>query len=126
MTDDALIELLHQSKARNDRNRVTGQLLYKSGQFMGVLEGNKAKVMKIFASIERDVRHKSIDVLRKGRIPHRDFPDWTMGFKTSDELDLSAIPGYTRFLDQDLVAESFPKDPDEAHALLSAFKRVTE
>jgi hypothetical protein len=93
---------------------------------MGVLEGNKARVMKIFASIEQDVRHKSIDVLRAEHIPHRDFPDWTMGVKTSDKLDPSTPSGYTRFLEEDISADDFSNDSVEAYALLSAFKGSLE
>ena len=122
MTDNALIELPRQSRARNERNRVTGLLLYKGGHFMGVLEGNKARVMKIFASTKRDARHKSIDVLRAEHIPHRDFPDWTMGFKTSDKLDPSTTTGYTRFLEPDFTPDYFSDDSVEAYAMLSAFK----
>jgi len=89
---------------------------------MGVLEGNKARVMKIFASTKRDARHKSIDVLRAEHIPHRDFPDWTMGFKTSDKLDPSTTTGYTRFLEPDFTPDYFSDDSVEAYAMLSAFK----
>ena len=122
MTDNALIELPRQSRARNERNRVTGMLLYKGGHFMGVLEGNKARVTKIFASVERDSRQKSVDVLRAEHIPHRDFPDWRMGFNTSDKLDPSTTTGYTRFLEPDFTPDYSSDDSVEAFAMLSAFK----
>jgi hypothetical protein len=93
---------------------------------MGVLEGNKARVTKIFASIERDVRHKSIDVLRAEHIPHREFPDWTMGFKTSGKIDPSTTSGYTRFLEQDSAAGYLSNDSVETYAMLSAFKGSLE
>ncbi len=126
MTDEALIELLCQSRIRNERNHITGLLLYIDGQFMGVLEGNEASVMKIFASIERDARHKSIDMIRAEHIPHRDFPDWTIGFKTLDKLDPSTTPGYTRFLEQDFTADYLSDDSVEAYAMLLSFKGKSE
>jgi len=122
MTDDALIDLLRQSRARNERNRITGMLLYKGGHFMGVLEGNKSRITKIFAAIEQDARHKSVDVLRAEKILHREFPDWTMGFETSDKLDPATAPGYTRFLERDFTPDYFCSDSAEAYAMLSAFK----
>ena len=122
MSDDALAELLEQSRARNLRNRITGLLLYKNGHFMQVLEGDEANVMKIFESIERDPRHKNIDVLREEYIQHRNFPDWSMGFKNVDRLDPATLPGYTPFLDKEFSAEYFNADNVEAHMMLLAFK----
>ncbi len=122
MSDDALGELLEQSRERNLKNRITGLLLYKDGQFMQVLEGDEAAVMKIFASIERDPRHKSVDVLRAEYIQYRDFPDWSMGFKNVTNLDPATLPGYTRFLEHDFTAEYFAEDTVEAHRMLLAFK----
>ncbi len=89
---------------------------------MGVLEGDEARVMKIFASIERDTRHKSVDMLRTEYILHRDFPDWRMGFKTMDKLDPSTTSGYTRFLEEDFTAEYLSDDSVEAYAMLLSFK----
>lgn len=122
MSDEALAELLQQSRARNLENRITGLLLYKNGHFMQVLEGDEAAVMKIFASIECDPRHKSIDVLRAEYIQYRDFPDWSMGFKNVDKIDPSTLPGFTPFLEKDFTAEYFSEDTVEAHMMLLAFK----
>ena len=122
MSDDALAELLEQSGTRNLRNRITGLLLYKNGHFMQVLEGDEAKVMKIFASIERDPRHKSVDVLRAEHIQYRDFADWSMGFRNVDKLDPATLPGFTPFLEKDLTHEYFSANTAEAHMMLLAFK----
>jgi len=122
MSDDALAGLLQQCRARNLRSRITGLLLYKNGHFMQVLEGDEVKVMEIFASIERDPRHKSVDVLRAEYVQYRDFPDWTMGFRNVDKLEPLALPGYTQFLEADFTAEYFSADTVEAHRMLLAFK----
>ncbi len=122
MNDDALTQLLRQSRASNEENRITGMLLYKNGHFMQVLEGDEVTVMKMFATIEQDARHKSVDVLRAEHIQHRDFPDWTMGFKNMTGVDPATVPGYTRFLEQDFNAEYFSERAVEAHAMLLAVK----
>ena len=122
MSEDSLVELLSQSRARNERNRITGMLLYKDGSFMQVLEGEEPSVMKIFGDIERDIRHKSVDTLRTAYIQYRDFPDWTMGFRHIDNFDSSTVPGFTRFLERDFRSEFFSESSVEAHAMLLAFK----
>ena len=126
MSDEDLMYLLRQSRTRNKRNRITGMLLYKDGHFMQVLEGDEADVMKIFADIERDKRHKSVDVLLAEYIQYRDFPNWTMGFRNVDRIDPSTVPGFTRFMEHDFKSEYFSEDTVEAHAMLLAFKGTLE
>ena len=122
MSEEDLVSLLNQSRARNKRHRITGMLLFREGHFMQVLEGEEASVMKIFNDIRRDYRHKNVDVLREEYIQFRDFPDWTMGFRNIDKLDPSTVPGFTRFLEHDFNSEYFSKNSVEAHAMLLAFK----
>jgi len=122
MSENDLADLLKQCSARNERNRITGMLLYKNGHFMQVLEGDEARVMEIFADIEKDKRHKSVDILRAEFIQYRDFPDWSMGFANIDKLNASTTHGFTRFLELDFRSDYFSEDSVEAHAMLLAFK----
>jgi len=122
MSDAELVELLLQSRARNERLRLTGMLLYKDENFMQVLEGNEADVMKVFADIEVDARHKNIDVLRSEYIQNRNFPNWTMGFANVNNLDPRALPGFSRFMERNFRSAYFTEDSIEAHAMLVAFK----
>jgi len=124
MNDDDLLGLLQQARARNERCGITGMLLYKDGHFMQVLEGKEANVMRVFNSIQRDFRHKSVDTLRLEHIHYRNFPDWTMGFTNVDKLDASTVPGFTRFMEHEFRSEYFAEDSVEAHAMLLAFKGV--
>ena len=125
MSDDALLELLQKARARNERCQITGMLLYKDGHFMQVLEGEEANVLTVFADIQNDNRHKSVDTLRSEYIRFRNFPDWTMGFMNVDSLDLSTVPGFTPFMERDFRSEYFSEDSVEAHAMLLAFKGVS-
>lgn len=120
MTHDDLVNLLRKVRERNDRLQLTGMLLYKDGRFMGVLEGGEANVHSVLADIEQDGRHKNLDILRSQRIPHRNFPNWTMGFASPDP----SLPAFTRFLEADVGPEYFDEDSVEAHAMLSAFKQA--
>ena len=126
MSDDALKELLHTSRVNNERNRVTGMLLYKNGHFMQVIEGDEARVTELMNIIEKDIRHKNVDILRSAYIQSRDFPNWTMGFQNLDTEDYSKIPGFTKLLESDFKPEYFAENTTEAHALLLAFKENTK
>ena len=91
---------------------------------MQVLEGEKPNVLEVFADIETDSRHKSVDKLRSEFIQYRNFPNWTMGFMNVDELDPQTIPGFTRFMERDFRSDYFTENSVEAHAMLLAFKGV--
>ena len=123
MRDPDLAELLSQARERNQRNSVTGMLLYKDGRFIQLLEGHEDDVRKIFDSIRQDERHRDVELLWFRYVQFRDFPDWTMGFRNADELDPTTLRGYTPYLERDLRYENFLENSTEVHQLLLAFKQ---
>ena len=70
-----LLELLAVARRNNPRAGVTGQLLYKDGNFMQLIEGDEAAVRALFARIERDPRHGGVIVLLDHVVPEREFSD---------------------------------------------------
>ena len=82
-------------REKNVRLAVTGLLLYKDGEFMQALEGDEATVRTLFARISQDPRHERVHLLTTVAVPQRQFPQWSMGFKNLDEIDISQVPGYT-------------------------------
>lgn len=73
--------ILTVARARNAGLGITGLLLFADDNFIQVLEGDKEAVETVFASIERDSRHRGVTVLVREDAAHRDFPDWAMGFE---------------------------------------------
>jgi hypothetical protein len=84
-TPEALDALLAKARVRNDRNKVTGMLLYHSGFFLQVLEGPEAGLIEIFSSIQRDVRHTP-SIQHRKYIDEREFQSWSMGFLDSAQF----------------------------------------
>ncbi len=126
MSDEELKDLLRLCRDCNERNQITGMMLYKNGHFMQVIEGHKGPVTQLMKKILRDIRHHNIDIMRREKIASRDFPDWTMGFQNIDTSDRFKVPGFTNILDSDLKPESFSEDTSQAHQLLLAFKEFTD
>ena len=122
MRDQDLAELLVQARSRNERNAVTGMLLYKDGRFIQLLEGHEEQVQQSFERICKDERHTAVELLWLRYAQYRDFPDWTMGFVNADELDPSTLTGYSSFLERDLRYEKFIQNSTEVHEMLQAFK----
>jgi len=66
----------------NDRENVTGILVYHDDAFLQVLEGDETSVRKIFKRIEKDPRHAGLATLRSQKSfgERRIFGEWSMGF----------------------------------------------
>jgi acylphosphatase len=115
--------LLEQARENNAKLGLTGMLLYKDGNFMQVLEGEKEAVSKLVETIERDPRHKGVLVLLRGTSEERLFPDWTMGFRDLTDQSAAKPPGYTDFMNTPLTGAEFSKDPNRCLRLLLLFKK---
>ncbi len=75
---EEIANILAKSRLNNGRSGITEALLFNSGFFAQVLEGDAAMVEKTFERIQRDMRHDDVSVLECGIVPQRDFPEWSM------------------------------------------------
>lgn len=92
-----LTALLTQSRASNEHTGITGMLLFRNGYFLQVLEGPDAQVRQKMRTIRDDPRHTKVTVLLEEVIQDREFPEWTMGFPSEQELE--DVPGYRATFD---------------------------
>jgi hypothetical protein len=122
MSQQQLLELLDQARAINTEAGVTGMLLYKDGSFIQVLEGDEEAVRAIYGRIQRDPRHENVKTLYEEPAERRDFADWAMGFHNLNGVDLTALPGYSDFMDSPDLARSFFEDLTRAKKLLLLFR----
>lgn len=83
----ALQLLLLQARAHNLIAGITGLLLYRGQQFAQALQGPEPAVESLFARIQRDPRHRSINLLLKERVAEPSFQDWAMGYLPVDAGD---------------------------------------
>ena len=57
---DEIDHLLERARVRNEREGVTGVLLYNDGNFMQYLEGPAAGMSVVYAAIQRDALHAGL------------------------------------------------------------------
>jgi hypothetical protein len=84
---------------------------------MQVIEGEENKVRKLSSKIEEDPRHHGYTELRWEMIQKPHFPDWSMGFKSLEKVDVAQTPGYGAFMDEPLTSPRFQTDPSRAEKL---------
>jgi hypothetical protein len=122
-SEQELADLLRISRRNNERDGITGLLLYHEGNFMQVLEGAENTVEAILEKLRSDPRHKGVLVLLKESIQARDFPTWSMGYRTFSELPQEVAEGFSSFLvtpTDDLVT---PQGKNRSRRLLSVFRQ---
>ncbi|MGM1018870.1 MAG: BLUF domain-containing protein [Actinomycetota bacterium] len=93
-SDEELADLLEQSRSNNDAQDVTGMLLYRGGEFIQILEGDKDAVEGLMSRIAEDPRHNDVRVLLEEPLHERRFADWTMGYQPMSTPDPAALDGY--------------------------------
>jgi len=117
-----LLALLAKAREKNHRLGITGLLLFKDGDFIQLLEGERPAVREVFDAIQADPCHSGVIVLLEGEAHGRLFADWSMGFRDLADPEVRAMPGFSPYMKTPLVAESFGPDPSGCLELLSLFK----
>jgi len=78
-------ELLEKARANNQRDDITGCLIYYKGGFVQLLEGSKEKIETLYDKIKKDPRHKNVTLFSDDEISKRTFPNWGMAYYPIDE-----------------------------------------
>ena len=95
-TDHELSHILRTARARNASLGITGALMLYDNWFAQVLEGPEGAVKSLFARIEADKRHNSVEVLEQGPADKRAFERWAMahvGEHGEEKINLHRVFG---------------------------------
>ncbi len=115
-----LLDLLHESRAYNSIDNITGVLMHKEGFFLQVIEGESEAVQNLFNRIIKDKRHKEIRISQDLKVTTRLFPQWSMGCADFNEPELSLLPGIrTDLNDPEVIEELISQLPEVASFLLA-------
>lgn len=124
LTYSEIINIVEDSRINNEKNGLTGLLLFNSGNFMQLLEGEESVVDALYRKIEKDRRHTEVKLLLKEPITHRNFNNWTMGFKNIEKLKEIKPELLNSFLTDELNFSVYQKNPYRALEFLETFKRI--
>lgn len=95
-TSPAAIEgILSASRQRNPGCGITGVLCYGAGVFLQAIEGGRSEVSTLYGHIQRDARHKDVELLQYEEISERRFGGWTMGQVNLSKLNQSILLKYS-------------------------------
>ena len=90
----ALTCLLDQARPANERQHLTGALVYGNQRFIQLLEGEQAVLEQAYARIIRDPRHQHLCQVAGYPIAARQFADWPLAFQTLSPAQFAHLAGY--------------------------------
>lgn len=125
LNPEELGELLDVSRRNNQRDGITGMLLYVEGNFMQAIEGARDRMGDLYQRLERDPRHHGVTKLVDEPLAHRQFAQWSMAFRQVTLASVRAMEGFSDFLERGFDTEAMRAWPDKAHKLLLTFREVT-
>lgn len=85
LTFKELDEMLAKARRFNRENNITGMLVFSQGTILQVIEGTSQQVNALYARIQKDPRHRDVELVQAGTIQERMFSRWTMNFVSLDE-----------------------------------------
>ncbi len=88
-------DILSASRQHNPASGITGILCYGGGVFLQAIEGGRAAVSELYGHIQKDGRHKDVELLLFEEISERRFGGWTMGQVNLSRLNTSILLKYS-------------------------------
>lgn len=84
-------EILTASRHNNERDALTGALIYDNHTYLQWLEGGTNEIRTVFGRISRDPRHAGIKLLTVQKLDDRWFPDWSMTAAVTQDQTLRGL-----------------------------------
>lgn len=91
MSENDIENLLTEIRPLNEKNNLSGLLLYGNGTFIQCLEGDEDKLVEIYDGIKKDPRHHSIIELARNKITTREFKSWSMAYSTATKTVIEEL-----------------------------------
>ena len=119
-SEPELLHLLRVCRLLNERDGITGMLLYHEGSFVQALEGPADGVGACFSRISKDPRHSGI-VSTRIAIESREFASWSMGFLSTSSQSQADLTYVNKFMMGDGATEK-TVDISVAWVMLKSFR----
>lgn len=122
-SQEELKALLEKCRENNQKNGISGMLMYYDGNFAQVLEGDYEIVKATFKKVANDPRHNQIIKVKEGYEDKRIFGDWSMAFYPLKVQDFSNVAGFKMFVYKEIFGD---QKIEETHPILTVLKSFYE
>ena len=121
--ESEIAPILKSAVKHNSKNGITGMLLYSGGNFLQVLEGEKAAVDETYARICRDPRHRNTVLLTEEPVTERHFANWQMGYRQLGAKHAASLPRYAPYFQFGFNTDAIRAKPGVALEMLELFSQ---
>lgn len=83
--------ILAESQRNNDRDGLTGALAAHGDRYLQIIEGLPSSLDNLLRRLERDNRHKAIEVIDRRNIDRRRFGGWAMAHARFGATDIQTL-----------------------------------
>ena len=109
-------DILKVGRKNNELNDISGILLFRNGEFLQLLEGEKLNIYYTLKKIRDDRRHAGIIILHDAEIKTKIFDKWSMAFKAEKEENKETNERFSDLLKTDNIKSNI-----ELMAILNKF-----
>jgi len=93
-------KILYSSENQNNKDNITGLLLFSEGNFFQVIEGEKEEITELYQKITNDPRHHNIIKLFQKPIHKKSFDGYKSDFISEDAKYNSArLNNYEKYIE---------------------------
>lgn len=88
LSEKVVYDIVKEAKTNNEKNGITGILVFGANIFFQALEGDRDKLSVLLKKLYNDKRHENVELLDFTEITEKEFESWGMELKTlSQEAD---------------------------------------
>lgn len=113
--------ILTRARRNNQRDEITGLLMYHDGTFFQILEGAGDMVRATYARIAANPGHRSLQKLPALAVESRLFPNWSMAFARPENVIADPELGVTAFRAVQRDLERIQAQDRRAAAMMRVF-----
>jgi len=122
MTKTELKLLQKQTVNNNLDSGISGCLLYREGEFMQLIEGQRQQVLALYNRIKDDCRHIDCKLILEAPVSNRAFRDWGMVMHyMTESLSIDQVS-----MDETVSLFDIAKDPNFCYDFITSFTRKKE
>lgn len=120
VNDAEIVQIHSTSLMSNAQSGITGMLLYAKDTFLQVIEGAADTIDRLMEKIRVDTRHYDVEILVRTSIRHREFKNWSMGYRRLEEADAKSLLNFAPFFVNGFDAKRFSEQPGISLDILRA------
>jgi len=100
LSETEIRQILNDSEINNNKQNITGLLLYSEGNFFQIIEGDQKQIVQLYETIEDDSRHFNVIKLFGKEINKESFDGYKSDFISEDARYSSArLQNYEHYLE---------------------------